>query len=274
VLVLAVETSTPQSSVCLATEHGTVAGATLHPPPRGGGRARPGGHAEFLAPAIAFCLRSADLPMAAVSGVAVGLGPGLYTGMRVGIATAQTLAHARGLPTVGLASLDLLAFEVRHVRRLVCAAVDARRGELFWAFYRHAPGGMLRVSEFRLGPSAKLAGEIEAVREDVLCVGDGAIAQRALLESSGAEVGWAANAHPSAEALAQLSIARFVREDTQRAEDLRPLYLRKADAKINWRTRGALHGGPGARADAQAAPPPAPEASAAEPAPGPRRGED
>lgn len=287
-LVLAVETSTPQSSVCLATEHGTVASATLNPPPRSAGRARPGGHAEFLAPAIAFCLHSAGLSMAAVSGIAVGLGPGLYTGMRVGIATAQTLAHARSLPTVGLASLDLLAFEVRHVRRLVCAAVDARRGELFWAFYRHAPGGMLRVTEFRLGPATKLAGEIEAVREDVLCVGDGAIAERALLESTGAEVGWAANAHPSAEALAQLSIARFVREDTKRAEDLRPLYLRKADAKINWRARGALDGGPGggtaehrsaapaagATPGSAAAPRPAPAEAAPEPAPGARQGED
>lgn len=239
-LILALETSTPQSSVCLATEEGRVASATLNPRPTRSGRRA---HGEFLAPAVAFCLEQAGVAVDAVSGVAVGLGPGLYTGMRVGIATAQTLAHARNLPTVGLASLDLLAFRVRHVRRLLCPAIDARRGELFWAFYRMAPGGVQRLTEFRIGPVAKLAGEIEAVREDVLCVGDGAVLHHAQLESTGAEVGSDASAYPSAVSLAELSIQRFLREDTTRPELLRPIYLRKADARISWRNRGALYGG-------------------------------
>ncbi len=242
-LILAVETSTPRSSVCLATEDGLVAGADLKPPSAGTGAKRPRAHGEFLAPAIAFCLQQAGVGIGAVNGVAVGLGPGLYTGMRVGIATAAALAHARGLPTVGLASLDLLAFRVRHARRLVCPAIDARRGELFWAFYRSAPGGTQRVTEFRVGPAAKLAGEIEAVREDVLCVGDGAVRNRVLLESTGADVGSDDSASPTAEALAELSAVRFLREEGSRPEDLRPIYLRKADARIGWRNRGALFGG-------------------------------
>jgi tRNA threonylcarbamoyladenosine biosynthesis protein TsaB len=234
VLVLGLETSTGQSSVCLANEKGLVASAAL-------GRRQ--AHGEFLTPAIAFCLEQADLSFDAVSGVAVSLGPGLFTGMRVGIATAQTMAHARRLPVVGLASLDLLAFPVRYVRRLVCSVVDARRGELFWAFYRSAPGGVQRTSEFRVGPADKLAGEIEALREDVLAVGDGALAHRPLLESTGAEVASAINAYPSAHSLVELALPRFIREQTQRPEDLRPIYIRNADARINWQHRGALFGG-------------------------------
>jgi tRNA threonylcarbamoyladenosine biosynthesis protein TsaB len=234
VLVLGIETSTARSGVCLATERGCVAAATL-----GRGQA----HGEFVVPAIAFCLEQAHLSIGDVQGVAVSLGPGLYTGMRVGIATAQTLAHARRLPVVGLASLDLLAFSVRHVRRLLCAVLDARRGELFWAFYRAVPGGVQRVSDFRVGPPSKLAGEIEAASEDVLAIGDGAVAARALLESTGAEVGSVATASPSALALVELALPRFLREETQRPEDLRPHYLRKADARIGWRNRGVLRGG-------------------------------
>jgi tRNA threonylcarbamoyladenosine biosynthesis protein TsaB len=240
-LILAIETSTPRSSVGLATEHGLVAGADLSP--LRSGRDRPRAHGEFLAPAIAFCLEQAGVGIGAVSGVAVGLGPGLYTGMRVGIATAAALAHARGLPTVGLASLDLLAFRARHGRRLVCSAVDARRGELFWAFYRPVHGGMQRVTEFRVGTAAKLAGEIEAVRDDVLCVGDGAVGSRGVLESTGAEVGSEDSAFPTAESLAALAVGRFLREEWARPEDLKPIYLRKADARIGWRNRGALFGG-------------------------------
>lgn len=235
-LVLGIETSTPQSSVCLASERGIAAAATL-----GRGQA----HGEFLAPAIAFCLKQADIALPSVSGIAVSLGPGLFTGMRVGIATAQTLAHARRLPVVGLASLDLLAFPLRHARRLVCSVLDARRGELFWAFYRTSPGGVQRVTEFRVGQPAKLAGEIEAVPDDVLCIGDGAVAHRGLLESTGADVAGPGLAYPTAASLVELTLPRFIREDTQRAEDLRPIYIRKADARINWQHRGALLGGKG-----------------------------
>lgn len=236
-LVLGIETSTPASGVCLATEKGLVASAAL-----GAGGQRSRAHGEFLAPAITFCLAQAGVGVEAISGVAVGLGPGLFTGMRVGIATAQAFAHARRLPVVGLASLDLLAFPARHVRRLLCAVVDARRGEVFWAFYRAAPGGVQRVTEFRVGPPAKLSSEIEAVSDDVLCLGDGAVANRVLLESTGAEVS-SSSSHPTAEALCELGLGRFLREETVRAEDLRPLYVRKVDARISWQGRGALFGG-------------------------------
>lgn len=233
-LILGIETSTPNSSVCLATEVGVEASASL------GTR---NSHGEFLAPAIRFCLDSAGLTMDNIAGVAVSLGPGLFTGMRVGIATAQTIAHARRLPVIGMNSLDLLAFPVRHARRLVCSVLDARRGELFWAFYRAAPGGVQRTTEFRVGPPQKLAGEIEAVREEVVCVGDGALANATLLESTGAEVGSPSMASPQAAALAELALPRFLREDTQRPEELQPIYIRKADARINWQHRGALLGG-------------------------------
>ncbi|MBW3605902.1 MAG: tRNA (adenosine(37)-N6)-threonylcarbamoyltransferase complex dimerization subunit type 1 TsaB, partial [Actinobacteria bacterium] len=212
-LILGIETSTMQSSVCLGTERGPLAAASL-----GRGRA----HAEFLTPAIDFCLRRADVSVSSVAGIAVGLGPGLFTGMRVGIATAQTLAHARQLPVVGLNALDLLAFPVRYVRsdRLICAVIDARRSELFWAFYRPSLGGVQRVTDLRVGQAEKLAGEIEAVREDVLCVGDGAVAISSLLESAGAAVASHGSAHPNAWALVELALPRFLREETQRPEEL------------------------------------------------------
>lgn len=234
-LVLGLETSTPQSSVCLGTERGVLAAATL---------GRPQSHGEFLSPAIEFCLRHAGVGIDAVAGVACSLGPGLYTGMRVGIATAQSLAHARRLPVVGLTSLDLLAFSTRYSRRLLCSVLDARRGEVFWAFYRGAPGGVQRTSELRVGPPGKLAADVEASRTDVLAVGDGALLHAAALESVGAEVcDSPSRAYPSAQCLVELALPHFLREDTQRPEDLRPVYLRQADARISWQNRGALFGG-------------------------------
>jgi tRNA threonylcarbamoyladenosine biosynthesis protein TsaB len=236
VLILGIETSTTQSSVCIGNERGPVATASLNQ-----GRA----HAEYLAPAIQFCLDRAGRTVGGLAGIAVGLGPGLFTGMRVGIATAQALAHARQLPVIGLNALDLLAFPVRYIRadRLICAVIDARRSELFWAFYRPSLGGVQRITDLRVGPPEKLAGEIEAVREDVLCVGDGALLVRSLLESAGAAVAAHGHANPTAWSLVELALPRFIREETQHADDLRPVYVRKADARISWKNRGALFGG-------------------------------
>ena len=134
-LVLGLETSTARSSVALVDTDRVVASASL-------GVARR--HGEFVAPAIAFCLEQAGIEVDRIHGVAVGVGPGLFAGLRVGLATAQTFASARQLPVVGLSGLDVLAFRARYTRRTICAVLDARRGELFWAFYRAAPGGVQR----------------------------------------------------------------------------------------------------------------------------------
>ena len=234
--VLGIDTSTAQTSVCIGGDRGVLASAVL-------GRAQ--AHGEFLSPAIRFCLEQGRVEVDRLAGVAVSLGPGLYTGMRVGIAAAQAFAHARHLPVVGLGSLDLLAYEFRYVRdnRMIAAVIDARRGQVFWAFYRPTHDGVQRVSELQVGTPDRLAGEVEATPEGTLCVGDGAVAHATRLASARGRVATAWKGSPRAEALVELATPRFEREETQRPEDLRAIYLRGADAKISWRKRGALAGG-------------------------------
>lgn len=233
-LILGIESSTPRSSVALADEDRVVASASLGVDRR---------HGEFLAPAVDFCLRQAGRTVDDVTGVAVGLGPGLYTGLRIGIATGQAFASARQLPVVGMAGLDVLAFQARHVRRLICAAIDARRGELFWAFYRCAPGGVQRQTELRVGAPEKLCGEIEGAAEECLVVGDGGMRHHDALVAVGAEVAGSTTAWPDAADLVELARPRFVREETLQPRELEAIYLRHADARIGWQTRGRMAGG-------------------------------
>jgi tRNA threonylcarbamoyladenosine biosynthesis protein TsaB len=227
VLVLGIETSTEQTAIALGTEQGIVAGAML-------AAARPGG--EMVAPAIEHLLAWSNVSLSSLGGIAVGLGPGLFTGMRVGIATAKTLAQTLQVPIVGLASLDLVAFSVGYVRTLICAAIDAKRGEVFYAFYLPVPGGIARQTEFEVGSPAHLTAELEARREDILMVGNGALAYRRELEEAGNHVRFASPAHafPAATALVELSIARLTREDSDRLYELKPFYVRKSDAQIAW----------------------------------------
>jgi len=232
--VLAIETSTSRSSVAIVDQDRVVASAALGVPRR---------HGEFVSPAIRFCLDQAGLTADRLTGVAVGLGPGLFTGLRVGIATAQSLAASLHLPAVGMSSLDVLAFQVRYAPELICAVIDARRGELYWGLYRAVPGGVQRQDGLQLGTIEKLTAELESEGDDVLVVGDGALAHRKKLEYvdvelAGPETGW-----PDAAVLGELAAPRFLREETQRPTDLQPIYLRDADAQIGWAQRGRLRGG-------------------------------
>jgi tRNA threonylcarbamoyladenosine biosynthesis protein TsaB len=233
VIVLGIDTSTNQTSVALGTELSIVAALQFS-----GARRQ-----DDLVPAVERLLGWTGLQLSNVGGVAVGLGPGLYTGLRVGIEAAKTLAQVLGVPIVGIPSLDVLSYGVRITRRRIGAALDARRGEVFFAFYRSVPGGVVREGEYRVERPAALAAELVATPEEVLLVGNGAILYRQELEEPGARVAFApaALAHPWASALVELAAPRFIREETDRPNDVVPLYLRKTDAEIAWdqRARGA-----------------------------------
>lgn len=239
-IVLGIETATPQTSLALGTDAGLLAALQLsgqlrHPT----GKAR----RDPVTPALEQLLAWTGLELAQVRGVAVGLGPGLFTSLRVGVETAKTLAQVLSVPIVGIPSLDVLAFGVRHSARQLCSVIDARRGEVFFAFYRGVPGGLVRESEYRVASPAHLAAELAAVTGEVLLVGNGAILYRHELEEVGArvEVASSAVAFPQASALVELAIPRFVREEWDRLFELVPLYLRRSDAEIAWdqRARGA-----------------------------------
>ena len=226
-IVLGIETSTPQTTVALGSERGIVAAGLLS--------TGSGAH-ELIVPEIAHLLAIAELPLSQIGGVAVGLGPGLFTGMRVGIATAKTLAQALSAPIVGLASLDVVTFSVRYCRRLISAVIDAKRREVFYAFYRPVPGGVARQTDFAVAPADRLMAELEATREDILLVGNGALVYRRELEEAGSHVEFASPAYsfPAATALVELAIPRFEREEFDRVFDVQPYYVRKSDAEIAW----------------------------------------
>jgi tRNA threonylcarbamoyladenosine biosynthesis protein TsaB len=195
-------------------------------------------HAETLTPAIEFVAGTTGVALDEISVVAVDVGPGLFTGLRVGLATAKAIAHALRVPMIGISSLDLLAFPVRHSPRTIVTVIDAKRGELFYAQYRQVPGGVQRVSDLQLGTADDLLADLIATNHEYLLVGDGALRYREhLAERRGLEFAEQWLAHPSAAPLVQLAHARALREDWVNPWDLEPIYLRRPDAVINWAVR-------------------------------------
>lgn len=208
VIVLAVESATARAAVALGTPEGVVASAQVTRGPR---------HAEVLVPAIQFVCAQAAIALPDIDVIAVDIGPGLFTGLRVGIATANGLAQALNKPMIGVSSLDLLAHAHRHVASDLVAVIDARRGEVYAARYDTAGGAVRRVMEPTVLPPDELRAEIG----DAFVVGDAmspAIFDR-----------------PSAEVLATIATSY----DSVAANAVQPLYLRRSDAELNAERKGA-----------------------------------
>lgn len=231
-LILGISTSTAQVG-CAIGGHEGILGA-IH-------STRGRRHAETLTPAIEFLCRQTRVQLTDIGAVAVDLGPGMFTGLRVGIASGKALAHARRLPMIGVASLDLLAFPLRHSNRRIVCAIDAGRGEIFHASYRQSPGGVQRLTEPEVATPDDLASDLLATNEELLLVGDGALRYRDALEGgTRVELADPGTAYPQAASLVQLAHARALREDFVSPSELTPIYLRKPDAEINWKTRGSV----------------------------------
>jgi len=227
-LVLAIDTATPQVAVAIG-DNGTVRGEV-----RMVGERR---HAEQLAPAIHYVCAETGVRLDKLAAIAVGVGPGLFTGLRVGVTTAKVMAQALRIPVVTIPTLDLLAYPLRHTRRMVVAVIDARRQEVFHARYRPVPGGVQRDGDYAVGPVEELIADLEAGGEEALLAGDGVTRYRSHFEGlDRAEVAGPGFEAPSVAALVELATARAMREEFTTPWEVRPLYLRESDAELHWAT--------------------------------------
>jgi tRNA threonylcarbamoyladenosine biosynthesis protein TsaB len=214
-MILGIDTATGSTVAALLRPGGKVTSAAHHPQPD----ERPG-HAEQLLVLIEQVMDGVGWD--AVERIAVGVGPGGFTGLRIGIATARALGQAHRIPIVPVSTLEALATNAEGDRQTVLAVIDARRKEVFAAAWQ---------AERRVfGPEAlkpdELARRIGELRP--LAVGDGALKFRDKLEAAGAVVPTASGPHRVDGA----AIARLGRGRAPVAlNDLLPDYIRDPDAK-------------------------------------------
>jgi tRNA threonylcarbamoyladenosine biosynthesis protein TsaB len=233
--LLAIDTALDAVSVCLTSAEAVLANAEAESDRR---------HGEMLAPMIQAVLHQAGCTVRAVGCIAVDVGPGLFTGMRVGIATAKAMAEVLEADLVGVSSLEVLARQACSSGAaddldVVAAIIDARRGEVFWSLFRTAD--MEQLTSPRAGSPEECVESIAARGQSTYLVGTGANRYATNFDDglrlavpdfrmSSPESGV-----PKASTVASIGRDRMV--DSVTVDELVPMYLRAPDAEINWRTR-------------------------------------
>jgi tRNA threonylcarbamoyladenosine biosynthesis protein TsaB len=220
VLLLAIDTSTTAITVALHDGTRTVAEATTL-------AAR--GHAEHLAPGLTRVLGEADATPGDLTDIVCGLGPGPFTGLRVGLVTARTLAFVTGARLHGVCSLDALAYQADRDGELL-VATDARRKEVYWARYASGGGGIpVRVDGPHVGRAADLPVDVSGLP----AVGRG---PGLYPDAFGSPLDGPLDV--SAAALAALAARRLAAGET--LDEHEPYYLRRPDAAPSVSTKSAL----------------------------------
>jgi tRNA threonylcarbamoyladenosine biosynthesis protein TsaB len=191
-------------------------------------------HSERLMSAVDRLLADCGLAPADLDGLAVSVGPGSFTGLRVGIATVKALAMALDLPIAAVPTLDALASRLPFADAPVCPILDARKGEVYLSLYRWRDGGMAREWDYLALPPELAAARLDA---PVILLGDGIEACRPWLDRLGADarVAPAAQRMPSAASVAVLGRAALSAGEGVGADSLAPLYLRPSEAELKAR---------------------------------------
>jgi tRNA threonylcarbamoyladenosine biosynthesis protein TsaB len=222
--ILAVETSTPVGSISLVAEDGVILG-------RESGEVST--HSTWLLPALRGLLAEVGLAADQVDGFAVSVGPGSFTGLRIGLSTVKGLALATGKPVVAVPTLEALAHSVPRCRVLICPILDARKKEVYAAFYLQDQDGTLRCQgqEMVLRPGA-LA---EMISQRVLFLGSGVDLYRDVLTAALGKKAMFASArfrHPRAAEVGKLGLKRLVGGQVEDLDSLEPKYVRPSEAEL------------------------------------------
>lgn len=238
--ILGIDTATPTASVALVDEGRLVLEVT-HPNGDQKVAAKAGAarsnHAEIILPLVDQVLKSTGLEMRELCALAVSIGPGSFTGLRIGLSTVKGLAYGWGVSVVGVSTLNAAAARVTDWEGLVCPFLDARKKEVYAAIFRKHAEGLERLTDDLVSTPQAVLRHIVSLEASGLCllIGDGIDGYR---ESIRGFLGDRATltlgeGYPSiACAVARLASDRLRKSEMDPIGPLVPLYLRPSEAEV------------------------------------------
>jgi tRNA threonylcarbamoyladenosine biosynthesis protein TsaB len=187
-------------------------------------------HSEMLMPEIDYALRQVRIKISDINLFACTLGPGSFTGLRIGVSTLKGLMLATGTPAAGVSSLAAVVLNLGTTSKLICSMIDAGRGQVYVAYFKYNDENILQqISEEKAVNPQEI---INNTDKNTLFVGDGAIKYADIIKNIKSEVSIASDLqnYIRASAVGILGRKKFAEKDLLDASTLVPIYLRSADA--------------------------------------------
>ncbi len=226
--ILGIETATRTGGVAIVSEGAVLAEYTLNIEVT---------HSERLMSTVDRVLKDTGISMASLDGFGVSIGPGSFTGLRIGLSTVKGLAFTTGKPVAAVPTLKALAWNTPHARYPVCPLLDARKKEVYAALYHYDGQELIQDLPETVLPLAELADRIAG---EVLFTGEGA-------RLFTADIGrlFAGRAHfaprsatvPSAASVAEIALDMISVGRQTGPDGLSPMYIRRPEAELAWEKR-------------------------------------
>jgi len=222
-IILGIETATMTGSLALMDDNRLISEYTLNMKTT---------HSSRLMPAFDMILNDSCIDKNDINGIAVSIGPGSFTGLRIGLATAKGLAFGLNIPLAGVPTLDALAYNLPYAMYQVCPILDARKNEVYASLYRFENGFIMRKSPYQVLPPEDLSSQIN---EKTILLGDGVDVYKSFFEEKlGELVTFAPDAQrlPRASVVAEIGLEKLKNGEAIDISSSEPLYIRHADAEI------------------------------------------
>ena len=228
--ILAMDTATMTSSVAVATEERVLAELTAETCFT---------HSETLVPHMDEVLRLADVKREELSAVAVSLGPGSFTGLRIGLAAAKAIAYALSIPLVGVPTLEVLAAAFPSPGPLIAPLIDAQKGNGYFALYRFTENGLVCEKDVVVASPQEIAAGIAGENGPVILAGDFArkLAVKGIALPKNATLAPITHIMPRAALVAARAVIRLKNGEGKSPMELEPIYVRRSEAEVLWEKR-------------------------------------
>ncbi len=233
--ILGMDTATLVSSVAIVTENRVLAELTAETRYT---------HSETLVPHIEEVMRLADVKREELSAVAVSLGPGSFTGLRIGLAAAKAMAYALKIPLVGVPTSEVLAAAFASPGARIAPLIDAQKGNAYFSLYQQRENGLVCEREVAVAAPEEIAGVIDGIQEPVMLAGDFARKFMAKVDELPKNAMLAPMTHlmPRASLAAARGLIRLERGEGKGPMELEPIYIRRSEAEVLWEARHKKEG--------------------------------
>lgn len=223
--ILAIDTSGQNCSVAIINEEKVICDFNLSIGTT---------HSETLLPMIDEVCKTSKIDLSEVDVLACGIGPGSFTGLRIGIATIKGFALAQNKNVIGVPTLDALAYNIANFDGLICSVLDARNNNVYAGIYKYENDRVILQDDYITENLDTLIDILKSKNEKVMFVGDGAVSFKEKLKETLNEKALFAPLHLNnqlSSSVAKVALDRALVNDFDNADTLNPMYLKKSQAE-------------------------------------------